>query len=357
MRAEKNNFIPVAVTVIILAAAGWWLFNYAHRECWQCDRDDFWQRGLEFACSDNAHYRDNSLRFLEKAAEEGSVEAAFFMAELVLGEANGTEIECLRAKVPVNKKDAVQRFHSLEKMLDSAESPPVAICSRLASLYLDGRLPSASPEREAEKWLLRAAEGGDSHAMRELGLLYDAADDYVPARKWFEKAAEDKGNFQAALVVGDYYFYGKGIDPDWNQALSWYEKALEKGKAACAGLAEEKRKKALDPAEARIEIVKGKLEEAGGETPLVIHYRLDGGSSSYIVFEAAGNGTRIGEVVESDGAVTAMLDESFVSGGANATKAGFTFMNQGLEWLLDAFAKSKYGDRAFLFRITGQDTK
>lgn len=357
MRNERNNFIPGAVTVIILAAAGWGLFHIAHRECWRCDKQEFWQRGLEFACSDDPDYRDNSLKFIETASDQGNVEAAFFLAELALGEANGTAINCLRHKVPVNKELAVSNFKKLEKLLDPMDSPPALTCARLGTLYLDGKIPSDSPEKNAEKWFLKAAENGNFYAMQALGKIYDARDDYISALKWFERAADDKNNFESAVISGDYFFYGKGVDPDWLQALSWYKRALNMGKVIYAALPEDKRKEALDPAAARIETVNEKIKASGGEPPLVIHYRLDGGSSLYRVFAESDPEVMIGEVTDNHGRISATLAPSVSDNGENGTKKdGLKFMNQGLKWLLDTFAKARYGEnRLFIYRIRGQN--
>jgi hypothetical protein len=85
MKLFKYNFLTVATVTAILTATGWGIMHIAIRDCWRCDKDDFWERGMEFACDESPSYRKNGLKFIETAASQGQVEAAFFLAELSLG--------------------------------------------------------------------------------------------------------------------------------------------------------------------------------------------------------------------------------------------------------------------------------
>lgn len=348
-----NRNVSIFIVVIAVAISGWGVIKFAHRECWFCDKDDFFDRGVEFACSEYPAYKSNSIKFIKQAAEQGNVEAAFFLAELYLGDLNGTEIVCLRELAPVSQEKAVNEFKVLESLLEKEAAPPASICARLGLLYYNGTIDSESPVKSAIKWFLKAAKMGNPFAMEALANIYDSKDEYQKALEWYTKASEDKIRTKSALAVGDYYFYGKGVDIDYQKARSWYVRALNMIKAISSELSEDKRKKAYDPAAVRIEITDRKISEAGGETPLVISYRLEGGSAIYQVYSHEKPEMKIGKVEDINGTITATVDEAVaLNPDVTRSKSGFSFMNQGLEWLLNTFSAGKHGEnRLYIFKV------
>ena len=46
---------------------------------------------------------------------------------------------------------------------------------------------------------------------------------------YLEKALQ--GDTDAQRILGDCYYYGRGIDQDYAQAVRWYERAAAKGNA------------------------------------------------------------------------------------------------------------------------------
>ena len=87
---------------------------------------------------------------------------------------------------------------------------------------------------EARKWFLKAAEQRHALAQFNLGVLYDfgqgGLQDYAEARKWYLKAAE-QGDADAQYNLGVLYNNGQGVSQDYVEARKWYLKAAEQGHA------------------------------------------------------------------------------------------------------------------------------
>ena len=85
---------------------------------------------------------------------------------------------------------------------------------------------------EAMKWYQKSAAGGDSDAMRNIGMLYQKGQgvekDLKTAYEWFLKAA-NAGDGRAMDKVGESYFLGKGVEKNYKLALAWYLKGVHKG--------------------------------------------------------------------------------------------------------------------------------
>lgn len=58
----------------------------------------------------------------------------------------------------------------------------------------------------------------------EKAYTYYKSRNYSEALKWFEKAAEE-GNQIAWIEIGDFYFFGLGVDIDYKKALEYYNKS------------------------------------------------------------------------------------------------------------------------------------
>lgn len=71
-----------------------------------------------------------------------------------------------------------------------------------------------------------AAEGGNKEAMTALGNFRYRSDKYSEALKWYSKA-EELGDCEAMLNIGNMYALGKGVPQDNEKAVEWWEKAAE----------------------------------------------------------------------------------------------------------------------------------
>ena len=83
----------------------------------------------------------------------------------------------------------------------------------------------------------RASDKHDSHAMYELGQMYEdgngMARDYNSAMKWYRKAA-DQGIAPAKYRIGRLYEDGNGVQQDYDEAVKWYREAAAHGVNAAA---------------------------------------------------------------------------------------------------------------------------
>ena len=84
--------------------------------------------------------------------------------------------------------------------------------------------------REAAKWLRKAAEQGHARAQFNLGVAHSNGEgvpkDYQEAAKWFRKAAE-QGLAPTQLMLGFMYDEGEGVPKDKKEAAKWFRKAAE----------------------------------------------------------------------------------------------------------------------------------
>ncbi|HEX4810080.1 MAG TPA: tetratricopeptide repeat protein [Bryobacteraceae bacterium] len=148
------------------------------------------------------------------------------------------------------------RCKLLRKSCKTGSKPPFALCSwtLLLSTVVVLRAapgnPASSTDPSVKKadelfaardyagaFLLykKAAEGGNLHAMAQLGLSYDQAcgvkEDETQAMYWMRKAAEG-GDTDGMAYLGGLYSAGSGVPVDYKQALLWFHKSADAGGAS-----------------------------------------------------------------------------------------------------------------------------
>ncbi len=109
--------------------------------------------------------------------------------------------------------------------------PALLACMMLGAVQpacADDSEPWFTPERIAK--VKADAEAGDDVAQNLLGAMYSVRQNYVEARRWYEKAAA-QGNALAQFSLGSVYAQGRGVRQDWAEARRWYEKAAAQGYA------------------------------------------------------------------------------------------------------------------------------
>lgn len=96
----------------------------------------------------------------------------------------------------------------------------------------DARIITSETKNESDYRV--AAEKGDADAQFKLGEYYyfntDAPKDYEEAVSWIQKAAK-QGHADAQGMLGVCYEIGSGVNLDYKQAVFWYLKAAEQGNA------------------------------------------------------------------------------------------------------------------------------
>ena len=101
-----------------------------------------------------------------------------------------------------------------------------------ATVGISFLLRVAQPNESEFELTMRLAEGGDTTAQWNLGVLYDTGEG-VPqydeeAVKWFTKAAE-QGDVDAQYNLGNMYGKGEGVPQDYKEAVKWFTKVAEQG--------------------------------------------------------------------------------------------------------------------------------
>lgn len=96
--------------------------------------------------------------------------------------------------------------------------------------------------KEAAKWFIKAAEGGNVQAMYNLGYYYEKLDtpglDSAAAFKWMEKAAKG-GHIDGMRLLGIKYYNGEGVPVDRVAAKEWVKKSAEAGSQTAKELLDE----------------------------------------------------------------------------------------------------------------------
>ncbi|MBP5360753.1 MAG: SEL1-like repeat protein [Bacteroidaceae bacterium] len=146
-------------------------------------------------------------------AEQGNMDAQYIMW---VHYTNGEE---------VGQKEAVKW------LCKAAEQGHTTAECVLAWRYERGDLVEQDREK-AVMWFRRAAEQGDSYAQFNLGCRYENGEgveqDSVEAFKWWRKAAE-QGDADAQCNLGECYYHGCGVEQNYNEAVRWYSKSADQG--------------------------------------------------------------------------------------------------------------------------------
>ena len=106
----------------------------------------------------------------------------------------------------------------------------------LSQLYMELGSEEKNKE-EAIKWIIKAAETGDTKAQIAAGQAYlngqGIAPDEAKARYWFEQAAAHDSP-EAIVSLAYIYANGVGVDVDYKKAFGYYSHAAELGNSEAA---------------------------------------------------------------------------------------------------------------------------
>lgn len=338
------------VSCILLAASAI-LYNYSYKICWHCSTQDFYQRGKEFVCRDKDELRQTGLDFLRLAADRNQPEAQLLLAEGYLVDLptgyiskDATASGCLKGQLHKNIGAAKQLFNRAYTQMRQQELTDNQVLFNFAVLIESGVLSSSEPELEAHTLFMRAAENGNYAAMSKLAFSYHEKAQYQAANKWLRSAAEAGKDAQPALILGDDFFYGKGATVNYEKAVYWYRVALETQQKLSARASEEERLAAEDAPKARIEMAMRKLQKNRMLAPMTLHYAIKGNAEHYIVHTVDHPEGPIGSVKKDVSGSIATIDNSITRALSIPTPSKtFSSMNAGMEWLLEAYARSRYG--------------
>ena len=357
---KKTGTIITLFIVAVFAVGGLIFSQLSYKICWRCDAEGFFNRGMEYSCNEKESYRRTGLDFIGNAADQGNIKAELTLAELYSESlpreyipTDPKQVTCLRQDVTPDQTAGVSYFVSVAEEVEQGKEVDPVTLTNLGLLYLDGVLPADNPVARATPFYERAAAAGSFPAMRKLGELANDRGDYRKAMHWFVGAAEDPADGFSPLMVGDYYFYGKGVVVDYQKAEQWYQKAL--ARARKSDRKDESPLQLVDMALARLDLVQRKLAGVDGRKQQVpIRYHLDGSVRHFIIYTTAdteGNpGEQIGEVIHDGDTITAIMHTGpeTAAGMPESRRADFFSMNEGLFWVLNTFAQNTHDDAANL---------
>ena len=137
----------------------------------------------------------------------------------------------------------------------------------LGNMYIAGEGVKRDVSR-ALKWYAKAAEHGNTDAMRRIGELYDGGQlvgqDISKGIQWYQKAALS-GDVISMLSLAMMYERGRNVDKDLNKAREWYQKAVNAGSEEAA-----KQLKKMDAAAETETFPKKILKETPNKSPNMI---------------------------------------------------------------------------------------
>jgi TPR repeat protein len=119
----------------------------------------------------------------------------------------------------------------LQQLMRLAAQGNASAQNQLGQIYANGR-GVAQDYVVARKWYEKAAAQGHGWAQNQLGQLsadgLGVPQNYKQAHQWWEQAA-NQGVAQAQYNLAQLYANGRGVPQDYVVARKWYEKAADKG--------------------------------------------------------------------------------------------------------------------------------
>ena len=354
----RFGLITVLALAAVLVGIGLIYKHAGYKVCPACSARKYFQRGLEYSCNKDKDYQLTALRFIKRAAERGELEAGLLLAELYLRKfptgyapVFQKQTACLARVAAPDKKTAVTYFEQVAEGLGKRKAVPADLLLNLYFLYSQGILPAGKPEEAAQRWLLKAAEAGSHSGMVFLAKAANARGDSALAKKWFETASKDPADWESPLMVGDYYFYGKGVPVDYVQAEKWYQKACQAAGEFTSSLEPGQEKTEIEAApRVRLDILRRRLAAEKGGRASRLEYRLEGRVKEYLVYVKALSGQfeLAGRVVNKNGKIIASMNGKlkYASPPPAMEKDGFNSMVEGMKWVLTTCAAHLAGSKA-----------
>ena len=347
---KKLKFVSLFLGICLGIYVIFMLYYLFGDGCWNCSPQDYYSRGIAMISEDDNNDLKKGVKYLRTAAKKGNIEAIIFLGELSLDDFpdayitdNKEKIAALRSIVSANIKERESYFNELIKNQSFFDRKYSKTQYNLGILYNAGILKSEEKEEAYKKWLTISADNGNPLAIYQMGIYFNNKGKYMDALKWFTKAFDSSQEPASAIMIGDYYFYGKGIARDYQRSIEWYQQALS---------ASASREKLVEWATQRLNIAEKKVRIKMSKQVVIVKYRIIGGVNSFSIFTSDLNGNLIGKVKKQNDYILARSN-IMIKSVSISKSAKVDSMSEGLHWVLTTYAKNKYGaDKDFNFVIT-----
>jgi tetratricopeptide (TPR) repeat protein len=327
--------------------------------CWNCSPQDYYARGIAMISEHDHNNLKKGVKYLKTAAKKGHIEAIIFLGELYsddLPEAyitdNKEKIAALRSIVSanINKRESyVNELINNQAFFDRKYSK---MQYNLGILYNAGILKSEDKDEAYKKWLTISADNDNPLAIYQMGIYFNNKGEYIEALKWFTKGFDSSQEPASAIMIGDYYFYGKGVARDYQRSIEWYQQALRAPALPDPSLWINTREELTEWATQRLHIAEKKVRSKMSKQVVIVKYRIIGGLDSFSIFTSDLKENLIGNVRKQNGYIRAQSN-IMIKSVAISKSAKVDSMNEGLHWVLNTYAKNKYGpDKDLHFVIT-----
>jgi tetratricopeptide (TPR) repeat protein len=349
----RNKLLLNSVLFIscILLAGGAMLYNYGYKLCWKCSTHDYYERGMEFVTHGEDELQRTGVDFIRLAADREDIAAQLLLAESYVSQlpqgyvsATPDAQKTLSTLVVKNLNIATTLLSQAYNRLYASNKMTGRQWYNMALLVEAGLIQRDNKDTATLELLTQAAEAGSFPAMTRLGAFYHQQSQYDQAKKWLRRAAEAEIDPQPALTLGDYFYYGKSEAVNYEKAMHWYRQALKIQRELTARGTEQQRLAAEDVPMARIDMAMRQLQKSRMQAPMTLHYRLAGNANSSRIYTEDRTEGPIGTVTASGDEVTAQMDPSITLAlSIPVDRKTFDSMSEGLDWLLGAYARSRYG--------------
>ena len=180
-----------------------------------------------------------AAKYLSLAADRGHMAAKaewdfMFMESRIFSGKSADVVPGAAAQSAYRGADGVKSVDEFAPFEESAAGGDIRSQFELAKMYQKGIGGAPQSNKEAFKWLLRAANNGYSPSQLEIANVYQRAaevndkkrDDYNrQSVRWF-RASGTQGGLQAQFNLGKIYEKGlPGVPRNVKEAMTWYRKA------------------------------------------------------------------------------------------------------------------------------------
>ncbi|MDL1968697.1 MAG: sel1 repeat family protein [Deltaproteobacteria bacterium] len=327
--------------------------------CWNCSPQDYYARGIAMISENDNNNLKKGVKYLKTAAKKGNINAIIFLGELYSDDFpdayitdNKEKIAALRSIVSANIKERESYFNELIKNQSFFDIKYSKMQYNLGMLYKAGILKSEEKEEAHKNWLIISADNGNPLATYQMGIYFNNKGKYIEAMKWFTKAFDSTQEPASAIMIGDYYFYGKGVARNYQKSIEWYQQALSAPASPDTSLWINNREELTQWANQRITIAEKKVRSKISKQVVIVKYRITGGVNSFSIFTLDPKENLIGNVKKQNSYIQARSN-IMIKSVSISKSAKVNSMSKGLHWVLTTYAKNKYGaDKDFNFVIT-----